>query len=227
MLGGFGPSILGLIFLLRERNDKSEIFKRIFSFKLIPLKWLFLAIFIYPLVFLISVGLDYFFITETLPEASQLQLMLTGFIPFLGNSIIIFLLGPFSEEIGWRGYALDKLQNKKSPIVASLVLGIVWWAWHLPLFFMPSTLHGSQGLLSAFTIGYLFTVISYSILFTWLYNHTERSILIAILAHFSINFVLGVMAPFSGNIFITATIILLIFTFIIYLADKSLGYSKN
>lgn len=55
--------------------------------------------------------------------------------------MLIFWLffGPVPEEPGWRGYALDGLQSRHSALVSSLIVGIVWLAWHLPLFFIEGT----------------------------------------------------------------------------------------
>jgi membrane protease YdiL (CAAX protease family) len=227
MVGGFGPSIIGLALLLIEKRNQgdNEVWSRIFSLSRIGWKWLSISLLIYPLVFALSVLIDYLLVSSTLPEAEQLNSMMVGVVPFLGNTLIIFLLGPLAEEIGWRGYLLEKLQKQISPIKSTLLIGVIWWAWHLPLFFMPSTLHGSQGLFSFFSVGYFFTVLSYSIIFTWLYNNSNRSILVAILAHFSINFTIATMSPFSGVIFAISTIILLLVGVFLYYRDKNLGFA--
>jgi membrane protease YdiL (CAAX protease family) len=228
MLGGFGPSIIGTIFILRntDKKERKNLWSRIFDPRRIGWPWLLASLLIYPAIFLISVLMILPF-GGTWPEAEPLMAMLMGVGPFVLNTIIILLLGPVSEEVGWRGYALEKLQSHWSPMKATLVIGVIWWAWHLPLFFMPSTLHGSQGLFSFFTIGYFFTVVSYSVLFTWLYNNTKQSILVTILAHFSINYTIGTLSPFDGTLFIITTVLLLILGIGLFLKDKRLGMGNS
>lgn len=53
--------------------------------------------------------------------------------------LVLLLGGPLGEELGWRGYALPVLQDRLGWRVASLGLGLVWGAWHLPLFFIDGT----------------------------------------------------------------------------------------
>ncbi len=96
---------------------------------------------------------------------------------------ILFLGGPLQEEFGWRGYALEHLQEEWSALASSIVLGLIWGGWHLPLFFMPRQEFYYQrpiwGLVLSTTL--------VSILFTWLYNNTGRSILAALLFHTMFN----------------------------------------
>ncbi|MFC3119890.1 type II CAAX prenyl endopeptidase Rce1 family protein [Jhaorihella thermophila] len=55
----------------------------------------------------------------------------------LGLAVFLFVFGPLPEEIGWRGYGLDALLTAVSPLAAAGLLGLVWAAWHLPLFAVP------------------------------------------------------------------------------------------
>lgn len=86
------------------------------------------------------------------------------------------------EEVGWRGLALPRLQARLGWITASLILGIVWAIWHLPIWFIPEA--GFATL--PFPIFMLFTV-ALSLLFTWLYNGTGGSVLLTALTHAAIN----------------------------------------
>jgi len=97
--------------------------------------------------------------------------------------VFIFFLLPwqssaFLEEIGFRGYALEKLQNKLGPLAGTLILGAFFGAWLLPEFFQPGSFQHAMGGLR-FYPWFILTEIGWSILMTWAYNNTNKSSLIA------------------------------------------------
>jgi membrane protease YdiL (CAAX protease family) len=98
----------------------------------------------------------------------------------LGSFLPLLILGPLSEEIGWRGYALERPQTRWNALTSSLIIGLVWALWHLPLFMMEGT---SQHELGLPFIGFLVGFVANSILYTWLYNNTKQSLWSAILLH--------------------------------------------
>jgi membrane protease YdiL (CAAX protease family) len=81
--------------------------------------------------------------------------------------------------------ALPRLQRLYGPLVGSLVLGILWALWHLPLFLIPSwdTPHSSP----LDVASYIVLVVAMTIVLTWVFNNTKGSVLLAILAHGSFN----------------------------------------
>jgi hypothetical protein len=102
------------------------------------------------------------------------------FLPFVFPFIL--LDGPLSEEFGWRGIALPRLQLGHGALAASIGVGVPWALWHWPLVFMPGTLlHQVPFLL------YLIQVCALSVLFAWLYNASGGSLLLTILFHGSVN----------------------------------------
>src|SRR5215208_6055280 len=109
----------------------------------------------------------------------------TLFMYVVAGSVFLFAGGPFFEEIGWRGFALPGLRRLYGPLVGSLVLGALWDLWHLPLFLIPSwdTPHGSPLDIALFVS----RAMAITILFTWIFNNTKGSVLLVILAHWSIN----------------------------------------
>lgn len=87
----------------------------------------------------------------------------------------------------WRGFALPRLQQRRGPFEATLLLGLLWGLWHLPLY-LPGDiqLYGVVGGLLQFALFVLFAV-ALAFIFTWVFNHTQGSLLFAILLHGSIN----------------------------------------
>jgi membrane protease YdiL (CAAX protease family) len=85
------------------------------------------------------------------------------------------------EEMGWRGYILPRLQAKYNALVASLIVGIIWGAWHLPKFL-------GIGANSERSFGwFLVFVVAEAVLYTWLYNNTRGSLLLVTIFHASGN----------------------------------------
>ncbi len=101
------------------------------------------------------------------------------------------VMGPLSEEAGWRGYVLPRLESKFSALISSVILGIIWACWHIPLYWIQPRM--------AFYI-YLPIVIVLAILFTWAYNNTNGSLLVTVVYHFCFNFA-GGLGLFDGMIF--------------------------
>ena len=125
---------------------------------------------------------------------------------FVGPAVVIgpliqavaFLIGgPIQEEVGWRGFALPILQERLRPLQAAVVLGIIWGGWHLPQFFVSAweTPHNNAGDVLGF---FAFTVTS-SIVISWITNLARGSVLLAILAHNSINWALASWSGITGQ----------------------------
>jgi len=114
---------------------------------------------------------------------------------FLAYNIVSFGLG---EEMGWRGFALPRLQSRHSALVATLLLTAGWALWHLPLFlYRPGyTSMGAAGI-----AGWLFSLLTGAVLLTWLYNESRGSILVAALFHATVDvaFTSSVSSPFVVN----------------------------
>jgi membrane protease YdiL (CAAX protease family) len=114
---------------------------------------------------------------------SNLGLALSTYAIALITGVI---LGPLWEEPGWRGFALPRLQSRYGPLLGTLVLGTLWAAWHIPGFF--------GGWLLGSPLALLVSSLGFSIVMTWVYNHTRGSILLMILLHSSSNATLALGA---------------------------------
>jgi uncharacterized protein len=135
---------------------------------------------------------------STLPlGAVGLSVLLGGDAPDVADTIpgivLLFLFSIFpgsagGEELGWRGFALPHLQAARSALGASVVLGVVWGVWHLPLY-----LTGAEGRPLSLFAPWVLVTVALSIFLTWMYNGTGGSLLIVVLFHAAINLPLTVL----------------------------------
>jgi membrane protease YdiL (CAAX protease family) len=121
--------------------------------------------------------------------------------------VIFFLGGPLGEELGWRGFALPRMQPRCGPLWGTLLLGVLWVFWHLP-HFLTSAQRGGPGtsfatFLTNFPI-FSLMVMAMAIIFTWVFNHTRGSLFIAILLHASIN-TFSIVTPLFAAPIVTST----------------------
>lgn len=101
---------------------------------------------------------------------------------WLFGLVVISLVGGGNEEPGWRGYALPNLQRNHSALTASIVVGVVWAVWHLPLYVLPGGLYAGR----PFSLFAPFVVL-FSIVMTWFYNSTGGSVPAAMVLHAGFN----------------------------------------
>lgn len=159
--GGFGPAAAGALVILWTGESLRAWARSIVHWRVPVRYWLYalgLPALLYGVVNLLLVAFG---------EEVDWSLLPDRVVPYLGTFLVtMFLLGG-QEEPGWRGYALPRLQARFSPLRATLVLGVAWGLWHLPL-------------------GPLNTIVPIVLAFfyTWLYNRTG-SVLLAILLHAS------------------------------------------
>ena len=182
LLGTLVPSTLGLLFvgLLRGRPGVRRVLRRLVHGR-IGLRW-YLAVL--ALAMLAPLGLG-------------LSILMGGEAPVVDKTIfgILFLFAfhifpgsALGEEIGLRGFALPRMQARQSALKASLVIGILWGSWHLPLW-----LTGTESHPISLFVPFVVSVIATSVLCTWLYNNTGGSLLIIVLFHAAANLPLTVL----------------------------------
>ncbi len=175
ILGALGPVVAA--FYLTARAEGKDGIKRIVASAFgAKCKWSFL---IWSSVMLLGLHaasrVIYGLFSTDLP-VSEMLASPAALIPLF---IVMFLLGGgVNEEIGWRGYALDRLQTTYNALLSSLLLGVVWIVWHFPVFFLPGT---NQSLIPFWL--FTLTVLPLGVMMTWVYNNTNRSIFAAAFFH--------------------------------------------
>jgi membrane protease YdiL (CAAX protease family) len=186
MFAVLGPAFAAFILVGREsgRAGIGRLLRRAIATTFNKGWWL-PTLLLMPAIGLLSVGI-LALLGEEFPDwaaPNVIEAIVTG--------LFILVLGGGLEEFGWRGYALDRMQNGRNAVVASLVLGIIWGLWHLPLFFMDGT---TQSEIPWWQ--FILQIMVLSVLFTWLYNNTGGSLLVAILFHTIGNTTSALLPPY-------------------------------
>ena len=190
-LGGLGPPLAGisLTYLRGGRDLQRDYWRRVFGFKRIGGWWYAFILLAMPILTVLSIYLTAIFTREDpISGFRSARVFLSNPLTILPFALGILVFGPLPEELGWRGYAQDRLQQRFTPLLSSLILGAAWGVWHLPTYFIPGTFQHSLGAGSMLFWTFMLGMIPQSVLIGWAYNKNQRSTLSAILFHFSINF---------------------------------------
>ena len=188
LAGVFGPSIAGVVLVLYfyTPSEKRIFIRRIFTIRHDGRLFVAIAIIIIPtLVFLAR----YMSGLLGLGNPSAILADLYAASPWNIFRVLFFtlLLGPVSEELGWRGFFTDSLIKKHDFFATAALTGLVWGFWHIPLFLIPGSGQNAMGI---FTLGFwvfFTTPVVFSFLILILYIATGGSLAAAILVHFSVN----------------------------------------
>jgi len=167
-LAPFSAALI-LVFWENRSFGTKRLLKRSFDYKRVTIKsWYFPIFFLFPILFLLALGLM-IFMGAPLPD--PIAPVLAAPVAFLA-----FFLFALFEELGWMGYAFDPMQERWHALIASLILGVIWAAWHIPLYVFA-------GLDPLWIAGQLISLIGIRTLIVWIYNNTGKSVFAAILFH--------------------------------------------
>ena len=199
-LGALGPisAALAVSGMEAGRSGPRDLLRRMALWRG-SAAWVFVAV-LGPLA-LLTIGL----VVATVMRSRQTPLIsavdMTRHLPplsslaFFATNVLAFGLG---EEVGWRGFALPRLQTKHSALVATILLTIGWAFWHAPLFLYRP---GFTDMGVAGAAAWLFSLITGAVLLTWLYNESHGSLLVVALFHAGIDVVFtpGLSTPVVMN----------------------------
>lgn len=170
----FTPAFIGL--LLHKKEHGKSGFRTLLKQKF-TLDFKKIWLLILPLFFFITAGLSYFVLMQMQPDFEAVQPVPYVMAPLVFLQIF-FIGGALGEEYGWRGYAYPKLKAMMHPLLATLILGLIWSIWHLPLFYMAGTVQSNLPLWQFMLQN---TMIAFY--YTWLFHRTKGSLWMMIYLH--------------------------------------------
>ncbi|MFX1282929.1 MAG: type II CAAX prenyl endopeptidase Rce1 family protein [Promethearchaeota archaeon] len=174
ILSAWTPNIAVLLvvyFILRDKEGLKNLFLGWKKYQLSPI-WLLIGF--SPAIISVLIILVYYFFGGA---PSQVEI---NWFYIIFMILIALITGATGEELGWRGFLQPHLQQKYSPLVSSIIVGLAWGLWHLPLWLTGIWTDTNLVL-------YLIKIIAYSIVIGWAFNNTNQSLFLASMFHYFIN----------------------------------------
>lgn len=183
-IGGLGPLLAAFIctYYYNKLQGVKELVNRMFSVQKWP--YILVALLAPFVLFCLAAGIDYLQ-TGNWVDFSQVgknkEFPELNLFTFLAYNLLFF---GFGEEIGWRGFALPRFQQKYNALVSATILTLFWAVWHWPAFlYRPGyTEMGMAGI-----IGWVLSLFTGSVLLSWLYNSTKGQLLACAIFHSTID----------------------------------------
>ena len=176
ILAALTPLIAASILVYKEsgRIGVKKLFKRVLDFSRITQKMWYLPIILLPFLIYLLIFIIIHLAGLPLPSIFHISFLS---IPLL---FIIFFIGAICEEIGYMGYAIDRMQERFGALTASIFIGIPWAVWHY-----PSIIQQGHGLIwiAWATLG----TVAVRVLIVWIYNNTGKSLFACVLFHTMLN----------------------------------------
>lgn len=178
--GAYGPTVMAIVItaIASGRSGLKKMLSKLLIWR-VSIAWYLVVFLLIPLIQLSGV-----FIYEILYPGSIGRFAPEPLSVWLLTILLAIPIGPLAEEIGWSGYLISRLQGRYDALNSGLILGLVWGLWHLPLFWAPFgvwVINNPVRLWSALV--YIGGTVTLRIIYTWVYNNTRGSVLIAILLH--------------------------------------------
>jgi membrane protease YdiL (CAAX protease family) len=201
------PAVLALLttFVSGDKVERSNIRRRVLNWR-VGLRWYAFALTAFSSLAVVSVVIGDVW-------GGGFPFNLGGFALFP-----LFLFTSLGEEIGWRGYALPLLQRRFRPLVAAVVLGVAWAAFH-----WVALAQNADNALAFVLIGSV-QLISMSVVMTWVFNRTDGSIPVLVLMHAAFNLMATAVTPFAAttrSLFAFASVAVLLTMLAVLVVAKS------
>ncbi|MHA2370118.1 MAG: CPBP family glutamic-type intramembrane protease [Candidatus Hodarchaeales archaeon] len=183
-IGIFGPTIAGFIMI---HHGAKKLLRSGFAFKQPKAIWYAAAIFPLLMVAIVT-SLIFALLDSPLPNpgSEQSEDVSLVSLPVIALVVFVFMfIFALGEEFGWRGYALDPLLERWNATETSLILGVIWALWHLPLFFIRGIGQNTDmdRLGPFYLVNFILITIGLTFIYTWLYTNSESNVFLVLVFH--------------------------------------------
>jgi membrane protease YdiL (CAAX protease family) len=226
LIGLIAPAVISTIFVLASDSEalKQDLKNKVFGFYKVKWQNVILAIIVFAMIIVASILLSLLF------GQSIEQLAFTEDFSFTGVGIagafITILVASIIEEVGWKGYCEDSIGDYMNWFWESMIFGVLWSLWHLPLLFIPGTYQAGLMVNPLYVVNFFISGVPMGFIITWVYLVSDRSILACMVFHLFVNFMQEKIAM-TPETKCVETIVATIATIVIVLANKEMFFETD
>ena len=226
LVGLIAPAAVSTVFVLVSDCDelKKDLKDKIVGFykvKWINVLW---AVLIFALIVVCSILLSLLFVQPLSQFSFTEDFSFTGI--GIGTAFVTITVASIIEEVGWKGYCEDSIGQYMNWFWESLLFGVLWSMWHLPLIFIEGTYQAGLMVNPLYVINFFVSGIPLGYIITWVYLVSDRSILACMVFHLFVNFMQEKIAM-TPETKCVETIVVVIATVIIVMCNKEMFFETD
>ncbi len=226
LMGLIAPAVVSTVFVLTSGSDvlKQDLKNKMIGFY--KVKWLnvLMAVIVFALIIVCSILLSLAFGQSLDQFAFTEDFSFTGV--GIAGALITILIASVIEEVGWKGYCEDSIGEYMNWFWESLIFGVIWSLWHIPLLFISGTYQAGLMVNPLYVVNFFISGIPLGYIITWVYLASDRSILACMIFHLFVNFMQEKIAM-TPETKCVETIIVIIATVIIVAANKDMFFETR
>ncbi len=223
-LGLLGPIFCSYWLVRKSPELRDDIGKRFFNFKSVRPIYILVACCLMPASIVLAQAVSLLF------GYSASQFVITGHFTFSSGIFPVWfmlIIAPVLEELGWHSYGTDCLRSKYNLFKTSLLFGLFWGVWHMPLatirdYYQSNVVETGW----IYGVNFLVSIVPFVLLMNWLYYKAGRNIIIVTVFHITAGFFNEIFATHPDSKIIQ-TVVLLIITTVVVLNDRDFFFQKN
>jgi len=223
-IGLLGP--IGVSYWLIRNNSelRADVYRRFFNFKSVKPIYILIACCLMPVSIILAQAISLLF------GYSSSQFVISGNFTFTSGIFPVWfmlVIAPVLEEFGWHSYGTDCLRNKMNLFKTSLVFGVFWGIWHMPLasirdYYQSNIVETSW----IYGVNFLVSIVPFVLLMNWIYYKTGRNIILVTIFHITAGFFNEIFATHPDSKIIQ-TILLLILAMMLVLNNRDFFFQKQ
>ena len=226
LIGLIAPAVISTIFVLASDSEalKQDLKNKIFGFYKVKWQNVILAIIVFAAIIVASILLSLLFGQSIEQFAFTEDFSFTGV--GIAGAFITILVASIIEEVGWKGYCEDSIGDYMNWFWESMIFGVLWSLWHLPLLFIPGTYQAGLMVNPLYVVNFFISGVPMGFIITWVYLVSDRSILACMVFHLFVNFMQEKIAM-TPETKCVETIVVTVATAIIVLANKEMFFETD